>query len=217
MTKSLFAETINNTLIIRNLGQQDYLPCWQAMQTFTHQRTEKTLDELWLLEHPPVFTLGQNGKRQHLLRTTHIPVHQIDRGGQITYHGPGQLIAYTLIDIKRKQLSIRQFVTRLEQSIIDLLAQEQIQAESRCKAPGVYVNDKKICSIGLRVRRGYAFHGLAFNVDMNLEPFSYINPCGHSGLAMTQLSELKGSQNLSETGKKLIVCLSKNLGYSEII
>src|SRR5579872_1671114 len=141
------AETLfKNTLVVRHLGEQDYLTCWQAMQTFTNQRSEETLDELWLLEHPPVFTLGQNGKKQHLLRTTEIPVHQIDRGGQITYHGPGQLIAYTLIDLKRKQLSIRQFVSQLEQAIIDLLAQEKIQAESQCKAPGVYVNNKKICS-----------------------------------------------------------------------
>ena len=212
------AETaFKQTLVVRRLGQQDYLSCWQAMQTFTNQRSDETLDELWLLEHPPVFTQGQSGKPQHILRTGNIPVHHIDRGGQVTYHGPGQLVAYTLIDIKRKQLSIRQFVTRLEQAIIDLLAGEKIQAESRCKAPGVYVNDRKICSIGLRVRRGYAFHGLALNVAMDLLPFSYINPCGYEGLQMTQLSELSGSKDLVETGNKLVACLAKNLEYSEIV
>ncbi|HSW71502.1 MAG TPA: lipoyl(octanoyl) transferase LipB, partial [Gammaproteobacteria bacterium] len=174
-------------------------------------------DELWLLEHPPVFTLGQNGKKQHILQTTAIPVQQTDRGGQVTYHGPGQLIAYTLIDLKRRALSLRQFVTQLEQAVIDLLQQEEIHAEAHCKAPGVYVNDKKICSIGLRVRRGSTFHGLAFNVDMNLEPFSYINPCGYADLKMTQLSELKGPQDLRAVGRKLALCLSKNLGYSELI
>lgn len=214
----MLAETaVKQTLVVRQLGQQDYLTCWQAMQAFTNQRNEETLDELWLLEHPPVFTLGQSGNMQHVLQAGKIPVHQIDRGGQVTYHGPGQLVAYTLIDIKRKQLSIRQFVTQLEQSIIDLLAEAQIQAESRCKAPGVYVNNKKICSIGLRVRRGYAFHGLALNVAMDLEPFSRINPCGYAGLEMTQLSEFQGSAKLPETGKNLVTCLSKNLGYSEII
>jgi lipoyl(octanoyl) transferase len=214
----MLAETAyNQTLVVRHLGQQDYLTCWQAMQAFTHERHEETLDELWLLEHPPVFTLGQSGKMQHVLRPGNIPVHQIDRGGQVTYHGPGQLVAYTLIDIKRKQLSIRQFVSRLEQSIIDLLAAEEIHAESQCKAPGVYVKDKKICSIGLRVRRGYAFHGLALNVAMDLEPFSRINPCGYAGLEMTQLSDYQGAVKPLETGKKLVSYLMQNLGYSEIL
>lgn len=214
----MLAETaFKKTLVVRRLGQQDYLSCWQAMQTFTNQRTEETLDELWLLEHPPVFTLGQSGKPEHILRTSPIPIHQIDRGGQVTYHGPGQLVAYTLMDLKRKQLSIRQFVSRLEQAVIDLLAEEQIQGEARCKAPGVYVKNKKICSIGLRVRRGYAFHGLAFNVNMDLRPFSYINPCGYAGLEMTQLSELNGSKDLVATGKKLVACLAKNLEYAEIL
>lgn len=203
--------------IVRQLGQQDYLSCWQAMQTFTQQRTEETLDELWVLEHPPVFTLGQNGKMEHLLHTGKIPIHRIDRGGQVTYHGPGQLVVYTLIDLNRKQLSIRQFVTRLEQAVIDLLAQEGIQAQSQCKAPGVYVDNKKICSIGLRVRRGYAFHGLALNVAMDLDPFSYINPCGYAGLEMTQLSALNGTTDLGATGKKLLACLRENLGYSELL
>ncbi len=203
------------SLVVRRLGQQDYLSCWQAMQTFTNQRTEETPDELWLLEHPPVFTLGQNGKMEHLLQKGDIPVHQCDRGGQITYHGPGQLVIYTLVDLKRKQLSIRQFVTRLEQSVIDFLAQEGIRAEAQCKAPGVYVHSRKICSIGLRVRRGYAFHGLAFNVAMDLGPFSYINPCGYAGLEMTQLSEFNSTQDLVETGNKLVICLRENLGYSE--
>jgi len=208
---------LKQKLLVRHLGQQDYLSCWQTMQAFTNQRTEETIDELWLLEHPPVFTLGQSGDQQHILQPGQIPVIRIDRGGQITYHGPGQLIAYTLIDIKRKTLSIRQFVTQLEQSIIDLLAQEQIHAETKYKAPGVYVKDKKICSIGLRVRRGYAFHGLALNVAMDLEPFSRINPCGYPGLQMTQLSALIGTQDLKQTSDKLIACLAKTLEYSEIL
>lgn len=217
MKTDVSQNSITKTLVVRRLGLQDYLGCWQAMQTFTNQRNEETLDELWLLEHPPVFTLGQSGKPEHILRAGNIPVHRIDRGGQVTYHGPGQLVAYTLIDIKRKQLSIRQFVTRLEQAIIDLLAEDEIHAEARCQAPGVYVNNKKICSIGLRVRRGYAFHGLALNVAMDLTPFSQINPCGYANMQMTQLSELSPSQNLETSGKKLVDCLAKNLDYSELV
>lgn len=218
MTPILTETVSKQPLVVRYLGQQEYLPCWQAMQAFTDQRDEETPDELWLLEHPPIFTLGQSGSLQHVLQAGKVPVLQIDRGGQVTYHGPGQLVAYTLIDIKRKKLSIRQFVTQLEQSVIDLLAQKGIIAEGRCKAPGVYVDNKKICSIGLRVRRGHAFHGLALNVAMDLTPFSYINPCGHAGLEMTQLSELnKDSNNVFETGKEFVRCLANHLGYSEII
>ena len=209
---------LTETVIIRELGkQQDYLSCWQAMQTFTHARTDETLDELWLLEHPPVFTLGQSGKPEHILHRGEIPVIQIDRGGQVTYHGPGQLVVYTLIDIKRKKLSIRQFVTQLEQSIVLFLAHYGIKAEAKAKAPGVYVNDKKICSIGLRVRRGYAFHGLALNVDMDLGPFKYINPCGYAGLEMTQLSAIASSVDSEEAKKQLLACLTKSLGYREYV
>lgn len=216
MTQMQAAAVVKEKLLIRHLGQQDYLPCWQAMQDFTNGRNEETVDELWLLEHPPVFTLGQSGKVEHILQAGTTPVIPIDRGGQVTYHGPGQLVVYTLIDLKRKQLSIRQFVTALEQAVIDLLALYQLPAEARCKAPGVYVDNKKICSIGLRVRRGYAFHGLALNVAMNLEPFSRINPCGYAGLEMTQLSELGGPADLAEAGEKLVSCLAKNLGYLEM-
>jgi lipoyl(octanoyl) transferase len=203
-----------DTLIIRQLGRQNYLSCWKAMREFTDQRTESTPDEVWLLEHDPVFTQGQNGKPEHLLNPGDIPVVPIDRGGQITYHGPGQLVAYTLIDLKRKKFNIRQFVTLLEKSIIDLLAQYQIEAKAKCEAPGVYVNQQKICSIGLRVRRGSSYHGLALNVNMDLEPFSRINPCGFRELTMTQIADLASADSLSETGIKLIHSLSQNLGYT---
>ncbi|EKD70416.1 MAG: Octanoyltransferase [uncultured bacterium] len=208
-----------NELIVRILNQQDYLSCWQAMQAFTNNRNEETIDEIWLLEHSPVFTQGQNGKAEHLLNPGDIPVVQTDRGGQVTYHGPGQLMVYTLIDIKRKKLIIREFVTRIEQSVIDFLAHHHIHAEAKREAPGVYVGHKKICSIGLRVRRGYAYHGIAFNVAMDLEPFNRINPCGFSQLKMTQLADLCSttSKNTAEVGLALVNFLMKNLDYSKII
>jgi lipoyl(octanoyl) transferase len=185
------------------------------MQAFTDQRNEETLDEIWLLEHPPVFTLGQSGNREHIHTATTIPVLPIDRGGQVTYHGPGQLIAYTLIDLKRKGLSIRQFVTKLETAVIEFLAEYKIPGEAKCKAPGVYVHHKKICSIGLRVRRGYAFHGFALNLDMDLKPFSTINPCGYPGLEMTQLAEfVPGPLNMEEIHSKIVATLIKNLAYT---
>lgn len=206
-----------HTVIIRQLGFQDYQPCWQAMQNFTNQRKEDTQDEIWLLEHPPVFTQGQNGKPEHILNPGDIPVVPIDRGGQITYHGPGQLVAYVLVDLKRKKLNIRQFVTILEKSIIDVLATYQIEAFSQCKAPGVYVENKKICSIGLRIRRGCSYHGLAFNVNMDLEPFSRINPCGFKELEMTQISALSPVKDMNEVETKLIHSLMQNLGYNEAL
>jgi len=206
-----------STVIIRHLGKQDYIPCWQAMQTFTNQRQEDTPDEIWLLEHPPVFTQGQNGKPEHLLNPGDIPVIPIDRGGQITYHGPGQLVAYVLVDLKRKKLNIRQFVTMLEKTIIDLLAGYQIKAASQCKAPGVYVENKKICSIGLRVRRGCSYHGLALNVKMDLEPFTRINPCGFKELEMTQISALSPVKDMKEVETKLIHSFMQNLGYNDYI
>jgi lipoyl(octanoyl) transferase len=184
------------------------------MKDFTNQRHEETLDELWLLEHQPVFTQGQNGKPEHVLNPGNIPIVQTDRGGQVTYHGPGQVVIYTLIDVKRKKLNVRELVTRLEQSVIQLLAQHQIEAKARCDAPGVYVDNKKICSVGLRIRRGSSYHGLAFNVDMDLEPFSRINPCGYAELQMTQLTELAGPQNIQFIGNQLIECLIANLGYT---
>lgn len=197
---------------IRYLGFQDYLSCWQAMRDFTDQRQEHTPDEIWLLEHSPVFTQGQNGKPEHLLNPGSIPVVPIDRGGQITYHGPGQLIAYTLIDIKRKKLNIREFVTLLEKSVIALLSEYHISAVAKCAAPGVYVDNKKICSIGLRVRRGCAYHGLALNVSMDLAPFSQINPCGFRELKMTQIADLGKADSIVDTGTKLSHFLTQHLG-----
>lgn len=219
-------------VIIRHLSQQDYLTCWQAMQQFTQQRDETTPDEIWVLEHSPVFTQGQNGKPEHLLNPGDIPVIKIDRGGQVTYHGPGQLVAYTLIDIKRKKLNIRELVTVLEKSVIECLADMNIQAIAKPDAPGVYVNQAKICSIGLRIRRGCSYHGLALNIAMDLEPFSRINPCGFKELKMTQLSELipklmLDTKNniqdnrqdirqdyINKSRQKLIQYLITNLGYT---
>jgi len=205
-------------LIIRTLGQQDYLSCWQRMQNFTNARHEETPDEIWLLEHLPVFTQGQNGKPEHIINPGNIPIVQTDRGGQVTYHGPGQLMVYTLIDIKRKKLNVRELVTLLEQSIIHLLAENHISAYGKREAPGVYVltadGERKICSIGLRIRRGCAYHGIAFNVGMDLEPFTRINPCGFTGLKMTQLSTLGGPVETEVAGRHLINYLMKNLGYT---
>jgi lipoyl(octanoyl) transferase len=203
-----------DTLIVRILGQQDYLASWRAMQAFTNLRDEQTLDEIWLLEHAPVFTQGQNGKPEHVLNPGTIPIVLTDRGGQITYHGPGQLMVYTLIDIKRKKINVRQLVTLLEQSVIDLLADHGVHAEANPKAPGVYINHEKICSIGLRIRKGAAYHGIAFNIAMDLEPFSRINPCGFAELKMTQLSTVTNVQTTLEAGRKLINYLMKNLSYT---
>lgn len=201
---------------IRWHGQQDYLSCWRAMQQFTQNRNEETIDEIWLLEHHPVFTQGQNGKAEHIIKAGDIPVIQTDRGGQVTYHGPGQLMVYTLIDIKRKRLNIRELVTLLEQSVIDLLAEFNIDAQAKPAAPGVYVNNQKICSIGLRIRRGCAYHGIAFNIAMDLEPFTRINPCGFTTLKMTQLRDWVNLQDISESGRKLTTYLTKHLRYTEI-
>lgn len=177
-----------NNIIIRHLGTQDYLTCWEKMRAFTNQRTKQTPDEIWLLEHPPVFTQGQNGKPEHILTTTSIPIVASDRGGQVTYHGPGQLIAYILVDLERRKYNIRQLVTLIEDSVIGLLANYNIAAIAKREAPGIYINQEKICSIGLRIRRGCSYHGLALNIDMDLTPFTYINPCGFPTLKMTQLS-----------------------------
>lgn len=203
-----------NTFIVRWLGTQDYVSCWQDMQQFTNQRNSDTTDEVWLLEHEPVFTQGQNGKAEHILNPGHIPVVQTDRGGQVTYHGPGQLMIYVLIDLKRKQFNVRDFVTRLEQTIVDFLADYGIQAVAKREAPGVYVEGKKICSIGLRVRKGSTYHGIAFNISNDLSPFNSINPCGFTDLKMTSLKDLGGPSNTLIVGTKLMHYLSKNLGYT---
>jgi lipoyl(octanoyl) transferase len=177
-------------LTIRNLGLQDYDITWQAMQRFTHERTRDTNDELWIVEHPSIYTLGLNGKREHLLTIGNIPVINSDRGGQVTYHGPGQIIIYVLLDIKRLNLGIHQLVKILEQSMISVLAQHDISGLSRIDAPGVYVNDQKIGSIGLRIKKNCSYHGLSLNNNMDLRPFDHINTCGYSGLKVTQLSDL---------------------------
>ncbi len=177
-------------LEIRDLGLQDYESTWQAMQRFTQHRDAQTADEIWITEHPPVYTLGLNGKREHLLNTGTIQVINSDRGGQVTYHGPGQLIIYTLLDIKRLNLGVRQLVTLLEQAVIVSLAQYGIIAVARADAPGVYVNDKKIGSIGLRIKKNCSYHGLSLNNCMDLRPFDHINTCGYSGLEVTQLADL---------------------------
>lgn len=203
-----------NDIVVRWLGMQAYQPCWDAMRAFTQSRDAATLDEIWLLEHPPVFTQGQNGKPEHLLNPGNIPVIPIDRGGQVTYHGPGQLVAYTLIDIQRKKLNIRQLVTLLENSMIDLLEHYKIPAQSKRDAPGVYINQKKIGSVGLRIRRSCSYHGLALNVAMDLEPYSRINPCGFSGLEMTQLREQGIACSVKEIGVQLSELLLDKLGYT---
>ena len=196
---------------VRHLGQRDYRGVWREMQQFTDQRDAQTPDEIWLLEHPPVFTLGQAGRPEHLLNPGSIPVLKVDRGGQVTYHGPGQLIAYLLIDLRRRGLGVRQLVTLMEQSIVELLQGYGIDSAPRKEAPGVYVDGRKIASLGLRVRRSCSFHGLSLNVDMDLEPFSRINPCGHAGLEMTQLADLSGPANLRQVGDELACLLRKRL------
>ncbi len=172
---------------IKYLAQQDFLTTWEAMHEFTIRRDNNTEDELWVLEHPPVFTQGQAGKPEHIIDPHDIPVIATDRGGQVTYHGPGQIIIYVLFDLKRAKIGVRQLVSRLEQGIIQFLLLHKIQAKNDCERPGVYVGEEKIASIGLRVKKGCSFHGISFNADMDLTPFSYINPCGYSKLKMTQL------------------------------
>ena len=183
--------------LIRRLGMVEYQPTWRAMQRFTAERDATTPDEIWFLEHPPVFTLGMNASRRHLLSPGAIPVVQIDRGGQVTYHGPGQLVVYPLLDLRRLRLGIREFVTALERAVIDLAARSGIHAERRRGAPGVYVGGRKLASVGVRVRRGGSYHGLALNVALDLEPFARINPCGYAGLEMTQLAALGGPTSVA--------------------
>jgi len=177
-------------IVVRSLGREAYEPLWRRMQSFTDSRSESTPDEIWFTEHPPVFTLGLNASREHLLDTGDIPVVQVDRGGQVTYHGPGQLMIYPLIDLRRAKLGVRDLVTGLEQSIVDLLREQGIEAKARADAPGVYVDGRKIASVGLRIRRGSSFHGMALNIDVDLQPFSRINPCGFSDLEVTDLRAL---------------------------
>ncbi len=196
---------------VRRLGLVDYEPTWRAMQRFTEARSADTPDEIWLCQHPPVFTLGQAGRAEHVLRDIGIPVVKIDRGGQVTYHGPGQWMAYLLIDLRRRDYKIREMVTRMEQAIIDLLAGYGVKADRRPGAPGVYVGEAKIAALGLRVKNGCSYHGLAFNVDMDLAPFQAINPCGYAGLAVCQLRDFVPDCTMDAVGEALLDQLQKNL------
>jgi lipoyl(octanoyl) transferase len=198
-------------LTVRRLGRVDYEPTWRAMREFTAQRNGASVDEIWLCQHPPVFTQGLAGKPEHLRRDIGIPVVATDRGGQITYHGPGQLVAYLLLDLGRRQLTVKRLVNRIEQAIIDLLADYGVSAQRRAGAPGVYVGEAKIAALGLKIRNGCSYHGLAVNVAMDLAPFSAINPCGYEGLAVTQLSELCGETDPESVGDKLVAHLRELL------
>jgi lipoyl(octanoyl) transferase len=205
-----------DSLIIRDLGLQAYQQVWQAMRDFTDQRTAKSSDELWLLQHQPVFTQGQAGKAEHVLAAGEIPVVQTDRGGQVTYHGPGQLIGYLLIDIKRRKIGVRDLVTYIETAIVELLSTYQVAAHPRADAPGVYVESgAKIAQLGLRVRRGCSFHGLSLNVDMDMEPFQRINPCGYAGMAVTSLrDELGQAPDMALIHNQLVSEIVNQLGYN---
>lgn len=209
---------MTSALHIRRLGQVAYEPTWHAMRDQTLARAgdagADAHDELWLVEHPPVFTQGQAGKPEHLLHDIGVPVVPIDRGGQITYHGPGQVVVYLLLDLQRRHLKVRELVSRIEQAVIDLLAEHGILAARRVGAPGVYVGDAKVAALGLRVRNGCCYHGVSLNVDMDLSPFAAINPCGYEGLAVTQLRDLGVNLTVSEAGEALLAQLQKQLEIS---
>ncbi len=208
------AEASPCPLQTRRLGLVEYEPTWRAMQELAERREPDCDDELWLLQHPPVFTLGLNGKPEHLLDPGKIPVVQVDRGGQVTYHGPGQLVAYLMLDLNRRKLGVQPLVHLLEQAVIDLLADYDIRAMARADAPGVYVDERKIAALGLRVKRGYSYHGLALNMDMDLAPFSRINPCGYPGMQVTQLKDLGVNADISVISTRLESHLRRLLGYT---
>ena len=197
---------------VRDLGRQPYEPVWHAMQRFTDARGDTTGDELWVVEHEPVFTLGQAGKAEHVLAPGDIPVLHVDRGGQVTYHGPGQIVVYPLLDLRRLGIGVRDYVCRIEQAIIDTLDEWNIAAERREGAPGVYVGGAKIAALGIRVRRGCSFHGLAFNVGLDLEPFHRINPCGYAGLAVTSVLDLGGPSGIDAVKPVLLSHLARQFG-----
>jgi lipoyl(octanoyl) transferase len=199
-------------LLIRHLGRRDFVSVWREMEAFTDARDDNSGDEVWLVQHDPVFTLGQAGKSEHVLDARDIPLVQTNRGGQVTYHGPGQIVAYPLIDLRRVGIGVREFVCRIEQAIIDTLAHWNIEALRRENAPGVYVAGAKVGALGLRVRRGCTFHGLALNVAMDLEPFRRINPCGYEGLQVTQVSDLGGPSNIGAVEAVLVLKLAQQLG-----
>jgi len=200
-------------IVVKCLGITDYQQAWQDMKIFTAARVQSSADELWITEHAPVFTQGQNGKPDHLLDTGDIPVIQIDRGGQVTYHGPGQLVLYCLFDLNRRGLGVRNLVSLIEISIIEFLARYGVDAFARKDAPGVYVDHAKIAALGLRIRKGCCYHGLSLNIDMDLEPFSGINPCGLEGQAVTQMAEFDIAIDVEQAGRELAELLIGNISY----
>ena len=202
--------------VVRELGRQPYEPVWRAMQRLTDARGPDTPDELWLVEHDPVFTLGQAGKPEHVLAAGDIPVLNVDRGGQVTYHGPGQIVAYPLVDLRRLGLGVRELVCRIEQAVIDVLAGHGITGTRREGAPGIYVDGAKVMALGLRVRRGCSFHGLAFNVAMDLAPYRRINPCGYQGLEVTSVLDLGGPGDPAALKPALVAALSRALGLAPV-
>lgn len=205
-----------NTVIVRQLGLRSYEPIWQKMQDFTDTRDDNSPDEIWFVEHEPVFTQGQAGKAEHVLAPGDIPVIQVDRGGQVTYHGPGQQMMYVLFNLRRLKIGVRELVTWLEECIVDMLQEYDINAYAKPDAPGVYVDDSKIASLGLRVRRGCSFHGLALNVNMDMSPFMRINPCGYAGMNMVQTSELNGPSQLDEVAQGLVKHMLKRLNAEHV-
>ncbi len=205
------SQSDNSHLVIKQLGLADYQSVWQSMQDFTKARVETTPDELWIVEHPAIFTLGRNGKPEHILHDSNIPVIKVDRGGQVTYHGPGQIVIYLLLDLHRRKLGIRSLVTLIEDTIVELLGQYNLIANSDPKAPGVYVDGKKVAALGLRVSKGRTTHGLSLNVDMDLTPFSYINPCGYEGLEVTQTRSLGIDEDMPTLAAKLQLMLEEQL------
>ncbi|CAM2908028.1 lipoyl(octanoyl) transferase LipB [Vibrio rarus] len=206
-----------NKLEIHHLGRQDYEPIWQRMHKFTDERDEHTADQVWIVEHNPVFTQGQAGKEEHLLNTGDIPVVKSDRGGQVTYHGPGQMVVYFLLNLRRRHLGVRELVTDIENIVIQTLSKLNINSAARSDAPGVYVGDKKICSLGLRIRKGCSFHGLALNIDMDLTPFLRINPCGYAGMEMAQVADFTSKEQRTDIQSILVKELTNLLDYTDVI
>ncbi len=210
------SDSIGSDLIVRYLGRRNYEPVWLAMKDFTANRDDQTQDEFWVVEHLPVFTQGQAGKPEHVLFPGDIPVIQVDRGGQVTYHGPGQLVFYFLMDVRRKKSGPRAVVSALEAAVIEMLASYGIEAQNKPDAPGVYVNGAKIASLGLRFRKMCSYHGLSLNVDMDLEPFNRINPCGYPGLHVVDMAALLGNVDIEEVSRRLLVCFQEALNYINI-
>ena len=208
---------MQENLVVRELQTLPFDTTWQQMRLFTDQRDADTLDELWLLEHPPIYTLGQAGKAEHVLLPGEIPVVHTDRGGQVTYHGPGQLVGYLMVDIKRLGIGVRQLVTGIERSVISLLASEGVTGMTRSKAPGVYVEGRKVAALGLRIRRGRSYHGLSLNVDMDLTPFEGINPCGFEGLEVTDLKRLGITLSIDQVRVRLAEIIGVEFGYDALL